>query len=62
VICEFVVSTLQGLLANEETEKQFLEECAEACVYLPMAEQRPVRLHFFAFVPATDWLVNLTVS
>jgi len=43
VICEFVVSTLQGLLANEATEKQFLAECAEACVYLPLAEQQPCK-------------------
>lgn len=43
VICEFVVSTLQGLLANEATEKQFLQECAEACVYLPLAEQQPCK-------------------
>lgn len=43
VICEFVVSTLQGLLASQEVEQQFLNECAEACVYLPAAEQQPVR-------------------
>jgi len=41
VMCEFVVSTLQGLLANESVEKQFLAECAEACIYLPLNEQQP---------------------
>jgi saposin len=43
VICEFVVSTLQGLLANEQEEKLFLQECAAACVYLPVPEQQPCR-------------------
>lgn len=43
VICEFVVSTLQGLLANQDIENQFLSACSEACQYLPTNEQDPVR-------------------
>jgi len=41
VICEFLVSTLQGLLASQEVENEFLQACTAACKYLPANEQQP---------------------
>jgi hypothetical protein len=40
-ICEFVISTLRGLLANEEMEQEFLQGVSRACAYLPQVDQEP---------------------